>query len=81
MAEGTTSPIDSDSSRPEYIDIPEADALKMENMLLRKQLLLAEMERLEALEKAAHDEICARLGIRGPYQIDLAARKAFRKDE
>ena len=49
--------------------------------MLRKQLLLAEMERLEALEKAAHDEICARLGIRGPYQIDLAARKAFRKDE
>jgi len=64
----------------DVIEIPETDALRMENFLLRRQLLQVELDKLCALEKVVHEEICSRLGIRGRYQIDLMARRAVRED-
>jgi hypothetical protein len=69
------------NERPAVVDIPEVDALRMETLLLKKQLLRAEFEKLTAAENSMHTEMCTRLGLVGRYKVDLAARKAFRVDE
>lgn len=72
----------SDESTPRPIghavELSEMDCLKLENLMLKKQMLDAQLKAIILQENEFHQELQQRLGIDITYQLDIEKRKAVK---
>ena len=72
----------SDASKPRAIGhtvpLTEMDCLKLENLMLKKQMLDAQLKAIILQENEFHLELQERLGIDTTYQLDIEKRQAVK---